>query len=111
MAVEAENTLREEVQRLRATLSDTVSSVPVKWRLTPMEERIFRVLLAVEIATRDAIAEATSVKSYRTQGVHLSRIRSKLTQHRVEIETVQSKGWRLVGREAWRSILSQPEAA
>jgi DNA-binding response OmpR family regulator len=108
----AENeALRAEVAGLRAALADSQSDLPGDWRLTATEERIFRVFLALDIATRAAIAEAAGVKAYRTQGVHISRIRAKLKPHRVEIETVHTKGWRLVGRPAWQAVLSHPTAA
>ena len=103
--------LEGEVNRLRSLLSDTSATLQTAWRLTPTEDRIFRVLLAVDIATRDAISESAGVKARRTQGVHLSRMRAKLNRHNVEIETVQGKGWRLVGREAWRKLLSPAPAA
>lgn len=109
MPAEAE-TLRAEIERLRACLANTAAAVPVNWHLTTTEERVFRILLAVEIATRESIAEGAAVKCPRTQGVHICRMRRKLKPHRVEIETVQRKGWRLVGREAWRALLT-PEAA
>lgn len=104
-------TLEAEVARLRETLAATSAVVPLAWKLTSTETRIFKVLLACEIATRDAITESTGVGAYKTQGVHLSRIRPKLAVHNVEIETVQGKGWRLVNREAWRSMLTPPVAA
>ena len=101
------DSLRAEVQTLRALIIDTQSTIPADWRLTRIEESIFRVLLAVDIATRDALTEATGVRAYRTMGVHMSRIRAKLSPT-VVIETIQGKGWRLAAREAWRALLSKP---
>lgn len=105
------DTLRAENAELRARFSDTRADLPNDWKLTPTEARIFRVLLAVEIATHEAIAEGSGVSSRQTQVVHVSRIRPKLKLRKIEIETVQTKGWRLVGREAWQSILSHPQSA
>lgn len=105
------DTLRAENAELRAKFSDTQAGIPPEWKLTPTEARIFRVLLAVEIATHEAISQGSGIASRPTQVVHISRIRPKLRLRKIEIETVQTKGWRLVGREAWQSILSQPHSA
>lgn len=111
MIEDAETDLRAENALLRAKFSDTQADLPAEWRLTPTEARIFRVLLAVDTATHEAIAEGAGVSAQKTQVVHISRIRPKLARRNVEIETVQTKGWRLVGRAAWQSVLSQPQTA
>jgi DNA-binding response OmpR family regulator len=38
--------------------------------------------------------------------VLIRRIRTKVSAHGVEIETVAGKGWRLIGRETWRRALA-----
>jgi DNA-binding response OmpR family regulator len=102
--------LRAELTQLRAAFTETKAVAPAEWRLTPTEERVFRVMLACDTAGRAAIAAGASLGETRTIDVHLLRIRDKLTRFGVEIETVRGKGWRLVGREAWSRTL-QPKAA
>lgn len=103
-AVEAN--LREEMEELRRKFAATESPAPASWRLTAVEERVFSVLLAVDTATRDAVSVVMGRDLGRTVDVHISRIRKKVTSHGVEIESVRGKGWRLVGREAWRRALA-----
>lgn len=101
-----EGDLRAEVERLRAALADTQSVVPADWRLTLTEAKVFAVLLAVDNATRAAIAAGAGLAENRSIDVHLTRIRKKLTPFGVEIETVRGSGWRLVGRYTWGRALS-----
>jgi two-component system cell cycle response regulator CtrA len=103
--------LKAEVVRLRAILADAGAVVPAEWRLTAAEERIFRVLLAVDTATRAAIAEGAERPENRTIDIHIARIREKLKPFGVEIETVRSRGWRLVGRFTWARVLAARPAA
>lgn len=69
-----------------------------------MEETVVRTLLNHAIVTAEIIEEVSGTQRVAVR-VHLHRIRKKLTPHGVEIETVVSKGWRLVGREHWRAQL------
>ena len=98
--------LRAEIDALKATLADTQAVVPPEWKLTDSEERIFRVLLSCDIATRAAIAAGAGRGETRTIDVHVTRIRKKLSRFGVEIETVRGKGWRLVGRFTWARTLA-----
>lgn len=97
--------LHTELRDLRAKFAETAATLPADWKLTPTEEKFFRVLLACEIATPDAIDEGAGVKSRRTQTVHISRLRPKLLPFKVEIETVNRRGWRLIDRPAWLKAL------
>lgn len=102
--------LQAEVAGLRALLSNADAVVPAEWRLTSAEERIFRVLLAVDNATRKVIAEGADAPETRTIDVHITRIRSKVERFGVEIETVRGRGWRLVGRFTWARSLAARNA-
>jgi len=109
-APDENDSLRAEIERLRAVLADTQASVPAGWRLTATEDKVFRVLLAVDCATRAAIAQGAGLTENRSIDVHLTRIRKKLTPFGVEIETVRSRGWRLVGRAGWCGALNSQAA-
>lgn len=98
--------LKSELERLRTIFADTAAIVPAEWKLTNTEDRIFRALLAVDCATREAIAEGAKVGLNRSIDVVIHRIRNKLTPFGVEIETVRSRGWRLVGRFTWQRSLA-----
>jgi DNA-binding response OmpR family regulator len=98
--------LASEVVRLRALLSDTACAVPADWRLTKTEETIWRVLLAHDCASAALIAEAAEVPTLQSVRVHLMRLRKKLMPQRVEIETLNGRGWRLVGRDHWARVLA-----
>lgn len=102
--------LRAQVAELTALLADSAAAVPPEWRLTATEERIFRVLLAVDTASRQAIAKGASLSENRTIDVHIARIRTKVNRFGAEIETVRAKGWRLVNRQGWGRSLA-PQAA
>lgn len=99
-----EDCLRAEVARLTALLRDTAAVFPRTWSLTPGEENVFRALLAHDIATVAVVVEAVNASAAAIR-VFIHRIRQKLTPHNVEIETLQGRGWRLVGREQWAAIL------
>jgi biotin operon repressor len=78
---------------------------PSTWGLTSGEAAVFCALLAGDTATRTLISSAAGV----TEGsvsVLIRRIRSKVSAHGIEIETVAGKGWRLIGRETWRRALA-----
>lgn len=79
--------------------------VPAAWSLTRGEESVFGALLGEDTATPAVIAKAANVTP-ASAGVLMSRLRKKIAPHRVEIETVSGKGWRLIGRETWRTALA-----
>lgn len=99
--------LQQRVAELEAMFVDTRAVIPSEWRLTQTEDRVFRVLLAVDVATRAALQQGADVKG-RGPDVHILRIRRKAARFGVVIETVHSHGWRLVGRVTWaRSLAAQ----
>jgi hypothetical protein len=80
-------------------------TAPDAWRLTSGEAAVFAALLTEDTVDGSTVAKAASV----TEGsvdVLLHRLRKKVSPHRIEIETVRGKGWRLVGRETWRLALA-----
>ena len=97
--------LRREVIRLRGLLSDGKAVLPREWLLTASEEAVFRVLLAHDVASKALLAEAASTTP-KAARVHIMRLRRALEPHRIVIETLQRRGWRLVGREHWAAILA-----
>jgi len=101
-----ESALRDEIAALREKFAATESPAPAAWKLTAAEEKVFAVLLAVDTATRDAVGVVMGRQPTRTIDVLISRVRKKVAEHGVEIETVRGKGWRLVGRETWRRALA-----
>lgn len=103
--------LRAEVAQLRAAMVNAQAVIPHDWRLTATEERVFRVLLAVDTATRQIIHEGAGVEGVRSADIHILRIRRKTKRFGVEIETVRAKGWRLVGRFTWERVLLANAAA
>lgn len=82
-----------------------VASLPTGWRLTSGEGAVFNALLAEDAVSRASISSAAGVTE-GSVGVLIRRIRTKLSSHGIEIETVAGKGWRLIGRETWRTALS-----
>ena len=98
--------LQARVADLESKFSDTQAIVPAEWGLTAMEERVFRVLLAVETVTRQAVAEGAGTPETRTIDVHIARIRKKVSRFGVDIESVRARGWRLVGRFTWARSLA-----
>lgn len=103
-------TLKRRVAELEARFSDTQAGLPAEWRLSPQEDRVFRVLLAVDIAGRDAIEIGSGCKG-RVVDNYILRIRRKTARFGVVIETIHHRGWRLVGRFTWaRSFAAQSAA-
>lgn len=109
-SVETMDGLRAEIARLSALLSNGVATIPSAWRLSVAEERVFRALLAQDVVSTAALVEAaaTTIKAAR---VHIHRLRLKLNDHNVMIETQAGRrGWSLIGREQWAAILKpKPE--
>ena len=103
--LEAENArLRERIAQLEAAMGMALIT-PLEWRLTPAEMRVFGVIMAREMATKDAVMAAL----YRDEGrdeaeikivdVFVCKIRRKLKPFGIGIETVWGRGYRM-GRDA-----------
>jgi two-component system cell cycle response regulator CtrA len=92
--------LQGRVDQLEAAMGMTLAA-PLEWRLTPAEQRVFGVLMARELATKDAVMAGV----YRDAGrdepeikivdVFVCKIRAKLKRFEIPIETVWGQGYRL----------------
>lgn len=102
--------MKARVAELEGMLADAQAIIPVEWRLSPAEERVFRVLLANDRAARDLINEGAGLTGKRAADVHILKIRRKTARFGVVIETIHERGWTLVGRFTWARGLS-PQAA
>lgn len=117
--LEAENArLRDRIDQLEAAMGmDFVA--PIEWRLTTAETRVFGVLMARELATKDAIMAAL----YRDQAkdeaeikivdVFVCKVRAKLKPFGFVIETQWGQGYFLTPetKAAVRERLSHGMAA
>lgn len=117
--LQAENArLRDRIDQLERTAGmDFIA--PLEWRLTVAEQRVFGVLMARELATKDAIMAAL----YRDQAkdeaepkivdVFICKARAKLRAFSVSIETSWGQGYYLTAqtKAAVRERLAQGIAA
>lgn len=98
----------EEVRQLKAELAPPDFVFPIEWKLTGMEEKLFRHLLAREIVTREGAGIALGLdeeKDRKAVDVYLTRIRQKTNAAGVEIVSHFGRGWQLVDRACWRERL------
>jgi two-component system cell cycle response regulator CtrA len=119
-AVEIENDmLREQVARLEELMGMTSIIAPIEFRLTPHEGRVFGVLMAREVATKDAImasiylAQGKDEAAIKIVDVFICKIRAKLKPFDIEIGTVWGTGYYLASstKARIREMLSQAVAA
>ena len=115
--------LRDENERLRARIDELEHalfrdvSLPIEWRLTVQEARVFGVLVTRSLATRTAILAALYDDLGRDQAeakiadVFVCKIRKKLTPFGIEIHTRWGEGWYLDEdqRESLRQMLWRPQ--
>ena len=115
--------LRDENQRLRARIDELEHalfrdvSLPIEWRLTVQEARVFGVLVTRSLATRTAILAALYDDLGRDQAeakiadVFVCKIRKKLKPFGIEIHTRWGEGWYLDEdqRESLRQMLWRPQ--
>ena len=115
IASEAE-TLRAELDALKASLVDSTSD-RAPWPFSPTERRIFGMLLAGDVVSKQTIAlmlhdgrdpSATDLKAI---DVFISRIRGKTAGQNLVIETIHGRGYRLHDREAWSKAITLGAAA
>jgi two-component system cell cycle response regulator CtrA len=97
--------LRRENFHLRTRVRDLERALrvplitPKAWRLTPTEERVFEVLMTRPVATRRAIMAALYSNVLREEpdekilDVWVSKIRRKLREVAIHIETHPGVGW------------------
>jgi two-component system cell cycle response regulator CtrA len=109
--LEAENdTLRERVRQLHGLLTSSDIDLPREWRLTAQEAKLFGVLLARKLATREAIMAGVygdrldDEPSIAMVQVLACKLRRKLQPFGIEIATVWGVGYQLQAeqRDHWR---------
>lgn len=95
----AENeALRERVAALEAVLIGE-KRLPVEWRLTGSEARVFGVIASRELATKDAIHAALygldidGGAEEKIVDVFVCKIRKKLAPFGINIRTEWGRGW------------------
>lgn len=93
--------LRERVASLEAVLVET-SPLPIEWRLTMQETRVFGVLVNRELATKEAIMAglyfdrgADEVAEPKIVDVFVCKMRRKLRPFGVEVQTIWGQGYAL----------------
>lgn len=115
---EENEALREQIAYLQAALMGP-EELPLEWGLTKTEQRIVRVCLTRDIATKEAIATALywdkdepedAISNIR---VHLSKIRRKLKPFGIEIKTSWGNGFYVPSgiRERFQSRRNERKAA
>lgn len=93
------DTLKAENAELRAELLGARWSPPVEWGLTGGEVSMVRVLVAREIASRDALVDAIYWSRGRDEPdsnslqARMSRLRGKVAAFGIEIRTRWGQGW------------------
>lgn len=106
-------TLRERVRQLEEALMPP-TLLPVEWRLTGSEARVFSCLAGRDMATKQVVMLALYSDRIdddvepKIVDVFICKMRKKLKPFGVEILTVWGTGYALKDRERWAI---QPKAA
>lgn len=93
--------LHARVMELERLLKDADAPVPVAWGLSKPEEKILQVMVALPLATYDAIYDALywdrrdNMPDQSIVKVYVCKMRPKLARHGIEIENVWGRGYRL----------------
>jgi two-component system cell cycle response regulator CtrA len=102
-------TLRERVRQLEDALVPTDVIVPIEWRLTVHEARLFAFLTTRDLATKQAIMQALysdragDEPEIKIVDVFVCKLRKKLKPFGVDVQTVWGHGYRLADRGNWRA--------
>lgn len=115
---EENDLLKEQVAYLQSLLVAD-DPLPAEWNLSPSEERLFRVLLSREVATRDVVIAAVywgkdePETAAKCIDVNVSRMRKKLSAFGVEVKTIWGRGYCLPSdvRQQYRRSIPQRAAA
>ena len=92
--------LREQNALLKSALGMT-ARVPLPINLTASEERIFGVLMARDVATKEALMivlysdDANDWPDPKILDVMICKLRKKLKALEIKIETVWGRGWHM----------------
>jgi len=103
--------LREEVRQLKELLAPAIWT-PREWQLTTSEATLFAHLCSRSIATKEsATAAMFGMADYdrdpKSVDVWIHKLRSKLKPFGLDIETVWGRGWELINRLHWRTVLEK----
>lgn len=91
----------DELERLLGMDSSSVNRFPVEWRLTPSEARVLGFLATREQASKEAIMLALYVErpddppEIKIVDVFICKLRKKVKNFGIEIETLWGQGYRL----------------
>lgn len=101
--------LQEENRQLREALAPEIVHIPVAWRLTPCEQRVFRCLTTQDIVPHGLIMMALYADrpgdppAAKIIQAFICKLRAKLKPHGVMIGTAWGQGYCLENRQAYRS--------
>lgn len=100
--------LRERVRQLEQVLVPDSITVPVEWRLTSSEARLFAFLTTRDVASKSAIMQALysdradEDPEIKIIDVFVCKLRRKVKPFGVKIETVWGRGYSLINRTAFQ---------
>lgn len=99
------DTLRERNRQLEELLAPSTTIIPVEWRLTPSEARVFAHLTTRDKCTKDSIMAAMYSDRIDVEpeikivDVFICKLRRKLNPYDVTITTIWGSGYSLENRE------------
>lgn len=99
--------LQEKVRQLQEVLAPPSVRIPVEWRLTASERRVFVFLTTRELATTPAIMQAlysdrADEPDERIVAAYICKLRKKLTPFGIRIQNVWGQGYSLADRQKAR---------
>lgn len=101
--------LRERVRQLEEALAPSTITVPLEWRLTGSEARVFAHLTTRHVATKQSIMmalysdRANEDPEMKIVDVFICKMRKKLTPFGIVIATVWGQGYALESRGAFQA--------
>jgi len=108
---EENEVLRERIRQLEKVLMPPSLIFPLDWRLTPTEQRVLRCLASREMVSKEAIVMAARGFEHEdsceaTSQVWVHKLRKKLRQRGVAIESIYGTGYRIENRQAFLRSLA-----
>lgn len=108
--IEAENDrLRDRVEQLERALFGGEIPLPLEWRLSGTEARVFGTLISRELVTKDVLMTAlyslrpdTDEPEMKICDVFICKLRKKLKPFGITIHTSWGRGWTLDPRDRER---------
>lgn len=101
------STLEERIRQLEDILVPITIAIPVEWRLTPAEARVFAHLTTREMGTKTSIMAALysdkpdDYVDPKIVDVFVCKMRKKLRAFKVDIATVWGQGYALADRQRY----------